>query len=44
MSWWCPCRKSNPRVLVVQTAEDGSCLDASYCLQGAVDGCVFVQG
>ncbi len=31
----CPCRKSNPCVLMRQTAENGSCLNASYCLHGA---------
>ena len=40
----CPCRKSNAGVLVVQVAENGSCLNAAFALDGASDRCVFAQG
>ena len=37
----CPCRQSNPCVLVMQAAENRSCLDTSYCCtaRGSVCPC-----
>ena len=40
----CACRKSNSRVLVMQTAEDRSAFDAPNGLNEASDGCVLAKG
>ena len=40
----CPYRKSNPDVMMVESAEKWNGLDAAACLHGAADRCIFAKG
>ena len=41
---WCACRKLNPGILVMQSAQDWATKNVPGAIDGARDRCIFLQG